>query len=782
MSDQNAPPGEPEAQGVERRLSNDMFQLSTLLERLPIGIGLVDPQGRTLWLNPAALDLHGFASLDEMLTHREQYRDVFELCYPDGRLIPEYDWPLARALRGEPVHDFEVSLHRPTTGHRRVVSYSAVPEEGTNPTGRIVFVMQDLTRRKLTEEELRRAHGLIEGITRGTDDLIAAEDKQFRFLFFNEAYRREFQRLWGREIEVGASMLEALAPWPEEQRKAQELWSRALHGESFQVTMEFGPSSDAMQIYDLRFNPVHDPHGQQIGAAHILRNVTEQVETQRRLHESEQRYRALVDSMSEMLCRIRGDGTILFANNAYARALGTSAADLTGTSLWQFIYAEDLDSVRRRFQQLTPAVPEVRVENRFAAAAGPRWTLWTIRALQFDEQGRWTEAQATGIDITDRKQAEESLRQADRRKDEFLATLAHELRNPLAPIRNAVQLLQIAGDQSETRQHALQIMHRQLEQLIHLVDDLLDISRITQGKISLRRERLNVGDVVRSAVESVQPLLDASAHELTLLLPSVPVEVEGDATRLAQVFANLLANAAKYTQQGGHIWLQVEVQDELISVSIRDTGIGIEPDHLAQLFEMFSQVAPALERSQGGLGIGLALVRGLVELHQGRVEARSAGPGKGSEFVVYLPRAESSSDLELRTDSTAPDNESSSRRILVVDDNRDSADTLALLLRARGHQVQTAFDGVEAVQAAAAFRPDLVLLDIGMPKMNGYDAAREIRSGVFGATMTLVAMTGWGQDDDKRRALEAGFDVHLTKPLDPRELERLLTELPDAHP
>jgi signal transduction histidine kinase/CheY-like chemotaxis protein len=367
------------------------------------------------------------------------------------------------------------------------------------------------------------------------------------------------------------------------------------------------------------------------------------------------------------------------------------------------------------------------------------------------------------------------LREADRKKNEFLATLAHELRNPLAPLRNSLELLRRAGTNAAVIEQARGIMIRQLDHLVRLVDDLLDVTRISRGKIQLRKERVELAAVVRSALESVQPLIEARAHELTVTLPPEAIHLDADPTRLAQVVANLLNNAAKYTEKGGHIWVSAARQGDEAVVSVRDTGIGIAAEHLPRLFEMFSQAAPALERSQGGLGIGLSLVRGLVELHGGKVEARSGGIGLGSEFVVRLPIMASPPRLDLvpPVHGGAP---SSSRkwRILVVDDNHDTADSKAEVLSLMGHEARTAYDGLEAVQTAADFRPDVVLLDIGLPKMNGYDAARHIRQQSWGKGMILIAVTGWGQEEDRRRALEAGFDHHLTKPVDSVAIEKLL--------
>ncbi|HEV8067050.1 MAG TPA: ATP-binding protein [Planctomycetaceae bacterium] len=399
------------------------------------------------------------------------------------------------------------------------------------------------------------------------------------------------------------------------------------------------------------------------------------------------------------------------------------------------------------------------------------------RAIAFnDVHGKPERIVGVNMDITERKRVEESLKDADRRKDEFLATLAHELRNPLAPIRNAVEILRQAGDDTATIDTVHSMMERQLGHMVRLIDDLLDVARITSGKLRLRRERVELASVVLNAVEECRPLFKAQSHQFTLSMSSEPVILNADPTRLAQLFCNLLNNAAKYTEKGGHIWLTVERLEGEVSVSVRDTGIGIDAEHLPQIFEMFSQAAPALERSQGGLGVGLALVRGLVELHGGNIAARSSGRGAGSEFIVRLPVIDAPAQ-EARQEPGEPDEGFHSpfkHRILIVDDNTDAADSLAIILRRAGSEIQLAHDGLEAVQAAATFQPEVVLLDIGLPKLNGYEAAKLIRDQSGDRRVAIIAMTGWGQEEDKRRALDAGFDHHLTKPVEPAALRKLL--------
>jgi PAS domain S-box-containing protein len=372
-------------------------------------------------------------------------------------------------------------------------------------------------------------------------------------------------------------------------------------------------------------------------------------------------------------------------------------------------------------------------------------------------------------DVTER-------RAADRRKDEFLALLAHELRNPLAPLRNALQILRLSPD-GAAQEQARALMVRQLEQMVRLVDDLLDVSRIGQGKLELRREHVALAAVVQSAVETSRPLIEHMGHELTVALPDAPVLVDADPTRLAQVFANLLNNAAKYTDRGGHIRLTAGRQGGDVVVSVQDTGIGIAADQLPGLFQMFSQGERALERSQGGLGIGLTLVKRLVEMHGGRIEAHSDGPGRGAEFVVRLPAARDAPGPEVAAARLEPAAPPAPLRILIVDDNQDHTDSLAMLLRILGHDTRTAYDGRAGLEAAGEFRPGVILLDIGLPKLNGYEACRRLREQAWGKDVVIIAVTGWGQEEDRRRSLEAGFDHHLVKPVDPQDLLRLLAEL-----
>jgi CheY-like chemotaxis protein len=351
-------------------------------------------------------------------------------------------------------------------------------------------------------------------------------------------------------------------------------------------------------------------------------------------------------------------------------------------------------------------------------------------------------------------------------------------RNPLAPIRNAVEILRRPEADEQKVKVVTEMMQRQVGQMVHLIDDLLDVGRISRGKIELRMEPVELASIVHHAVEAVRPLCESMDHELTVTLPSQPAYLKADLARLSQVVGNLLTNACKFTKPGGRIWLDVEREGNQALIRVRDTGIGIAAEHLPHIFEMFMQADTSFERSRGGLGVGLTLVKTLVEMHDGTVEARSAGVGRGSEFVVRLPLRVTPAPALPRARASIQPVATAPRRILVVDDDRDSVDTLAILLKVIGHEVHIARDGLEAIKVAATCQPHVILLDIGLPRLNGYEAARRIREQQRPRGVTLVALTGWGQEEDRRRSEEAGFDAHLIKPVDFVALTKLLAASP----
>ncbi|MBA3563261.1 MAG: DUF4118 domain-containing protein [Gammaproteobacteria bacterium] len=518
--------------------------------------------------------------------------------------------------------------------------------------------------------------------------------------------------------------------------------------------------------------------------------VTEARRKARRQHEQAEEHAAsararlklVADSVPALISYVDADFRYRLNNAAYDAWFGRSPGELEGVHVREAVGESAWQKIRP-YAEIALSGKFVEYETELPYRdAGTRW-VHVSNSPDIGPDGRVRGFVAHVTDITERKHAElkrqkveQALREADRRKNDFLAILAHELRNPLAPLRNGLQLLRLAGEDAEAFEQTRGMMERQLEQMVRLIDDLLDVSRITRDRLELRREQMELAAAVQSAVEGCRPFIESCGHELAVTLPAEPVYLHADPMRLAQVIFNLLSNAAKYMNQGGCVRLRAERQGNQAVVSVSDTGIGIQPEHLPRIFEMFSQVDSALERSQGGLGIGLSLARGLIEMHGGTIEARSPGPGQGSEFIVRLPLLEGQPRVEQPAAEAVEVSGPAGRRILVVDDYRDSADTLATMLELMGHDTRTAHDGLEAVEAAGSFRPDVVLLDIGLPKLNGYEAARRIREQPGGKNIVLVAVTGWGQDEDKRRADEAGFDVHLTKPVAADVLKSLLAK------
>ena len=542
-------------------------------------------------------------------------------------------------------------------------------------------------------------------------------------------------------------------------------------GRSFRNTEAIVERPDGTRVTALvNIDPLRDAQGRIVGAVNVFHDITDRRLAEQALAQSEHRYRAVVESQSEMICRFRPDGVILFVNAAYARSRGRTVEELSGENFWQFIPLEDHESVRAMLARLTPREPEARVENRFETTAGTRWTLWTNRALAFDADGRSSELQSTGVDITDIKRLEQALLEADRRKDEFLAILSHELRNPLAPIRNFVSLLKTRGGVPGVLDEALPVLDRQVGHLVRLVDDLLDVARINRGDIVLQKRPVALEEIVTAAIETSQPLVESRGHELTVDLCCGDVNVHGDPVRLAQVLANVLNNAASYTPSNGRIEVSARLEDGNAVLRVADNGPGFSPETARHMFELFVR-GNDLRNHPAGFGIGLALARRLVEMHGGRIDAFSDGEGRGSEFVVRLPVE---TTLHVVSQELPRENGGGSRNVLVVDDNVDAAESLAMLLNALGNNVTVACDGVRALEAFRTAKFDVVLLDIGMPGMDGYEVAREIRSRHPGSAVTLVAVTGWGQDEDRRRAMDAGFDHHLVKPAEIEAIEAIL--------
>jgi PAS domain S-box-containing protein len=491
------------------------------------------------------------------------------------------------------------------------------------------------------------------------------------------------------------------------------------------------------------------------------------------------RLQAVTDALSSLVAYVDASQRHRFTNRFYERWFAQERGGLRGRPLrevWgEAAYAAVSPAVERALAGET-----VHLEMPLAFRHDePRDV--AVRFVPDVQRGEVCGFTVVIEDITERKRAEQALRDADRRKDEFLATLAHELRNPLSPIRNAVQVLQLAEADRAMTASARAMIERQLRQLVRLIDDLLDVSRIAQGRLELKRERIDLAQPLRLALEISRPLLETKQHNVQVIWPEEPLYVYGDPDRLAQVFANLLDNSAKYADGGGQITIAAMREGADAVVKVADNGVGIAPDLLPHVFDRFPAEHRGGAAAPDGLGIGLTLVRRLVELHGGAVEAASEGNGKGSTFTVRLAFAAADIESHRCSDAPRPRAERGRRasegtRVLVVDDNHDAAASLALLLDLDGYDIRTASDGVEALAVADEFLPEFVLLDLGMPRLDGYETAREMRKRPWGRSARLLALTGWGQDEDKRRALEAGFDHHLTKPVDPGVLQRLMEE------
>jgi len=520
--------------------------------------------------------------------------------------------------------------------------------------------------------------------------------------------------------------------------------------------------------------------------------LQEQRRTADELRASQEQYRTIVEEQTELICRFRPDGTLTFVNGAFSRAMGRAAPELLEKFFWTFVRHDALNAL---LAKLSPDDPLLTWEHRLVeSGGGSRWEQWRIRAM-FDDRGRVAHYQAVGRDITERKRAEEehamlesqrahtdALREADRRKDEFLAMLAHELRNPLAPIAMAVEILRQVPSNDEQIGSARDIIGRQTAQLTRLVDDLLDVARITSGSIQLRKETVDLAQIIASTLEISRPVIAARQLEVQTDLPAMPLNVKGDPVRLAQLLSNLVNNAAKYSRTGGRIGITVRRLETDIELRFSDAGVGIPRDMLERIFEPFTQVQRPRDAALGGLGLGLALVKKLVQMHGGSVRAESAGDGRGSEFIVRLPAvpsAERSEPTLMRQVAAAAGgarraDEASALRVLVVDDVVDAAESLASVLRLDGDTVDVAHDGRTALELAARHAPQVAFVYLQMPEMDGLEVGRRLRASGDARRMLLVALTGFGQPDDHRQTATAGFDHHLTKPIDPAVIRDLL--------
>jgi PAS domain S-box-containing protein len=702
------------------------------------------------------------------------------LIIPPERLAEE-ESILARLRRGERVDHFE-TVRVSKTGRRIDLSLTISPI--LDASGRVVGaskVARDITDRKRRDQLLCDREERYELVLAGSGAAIWDWDVPGERVVYSSRWK-ELRGLSDDEISDSV-----------------DEWRNTIHPDDVERVMAAlqahfdGQTTVFAEEYRVRHKDGHwlwisdrgiakrNDAGEVVRMAGSETDITERRHAEAELRETESQYRELVESANSVIIRWRCDGTLTFANEFAEALFGYDTDELVGRDVRVLVPRQDSTGT-----DLTSLVSDIVAHparyrhnvNENISREGRRiWMLWTNRPI-FDERGNVVEILAIGSDITKLKQAEDALRDADRRKDEFLAVLGHELRNPLAPLSTGLELLQYAEENPELLESVRTMMHRQLAHLVRLVDDLVDLSRISRGVIGLRREPLSLHVVVAAAVEFAKPLITEWCHELIQTHADEPLPLNGDFERLTQVIANLLGNAAKYTQPGGTIWLRTQVRGREALVRIKDTGLGIPPERLEGIFDMFSQVPEHRAHvSAGGLGIGLALSRELIALHGGSIEAHSEGLGRGSEFVVRLHLDEATMEHE-RGEGPSSRVDAAPRRLLIVDDNVDAAHSLRMLLDLEGHDVRAVHDGPSALEAMERFCPEIVLIDIGLPKMDGYDVARRIRARAGGRDVLLVALTGWGQQKDRQRAQEAGFDRHLTKPADAASLAELMAVPP----
>ncbi len=623
---------------------------------------------------------------------------------------------------------------------------------------------------------LLRDRDRLESVLHATDVMLALLDPAFDFVWVNAAYA-ETCRMTPEEL-IGKNHF-ALYPHTENEaifRRVRDTGEKVFYKDK---PFEFPDQPErGITYWDWSLTPIEGAKNTVTGLVFSLRETTRFKQAEAALRQSESRYRMLHESLRDAFVQVAMDGRIVECNALYCQMLGYSPEELSAMT-YQALTPErwhPLEDAIVREQILPRGYSDV-YEKEYRRKDGTIIPVELRTTLARDDTGQPNAMWAIVREIATRKQAEEALQEADRRKDEFLAILAHELRNPLAPLRTGLEIVQRASEDTQAASQALAMMGRQLAQLEHLVDELLDLNRIGQGRIVLRRARVTLADSLDQAVETTRPLIESRGHKLELAVPAEPIVVEADPLRLAQIFANLLNNAAKFTDAGGQLRVSVERQRGEVVVVVADNGVGIPAALLPRVFDLFIQDR-SLAPGQSGLGIGLHLVQQLVALHDGHVEARSEGRGRGSAFLVRLPLAEPAT-----TDVPTPRVEAplalpaGSRRILVVDDNRDVADSLGMLLTLLNQDVRIAYDGLAALGLAADFRPELVLLDIGMPTLDGYETAARLRAQPWGRDIRLVALTGWGQEEVRRRSHAAGFDRHLVKPIDGQALADLLAAL-----
>ncbi len=764
---------------VEQALREAEEYLRLMVESVKdFAIFMADPQGRIVSWNPGAERLFGYVESEILGQH------VNILFTPEDRAggIPEREIATA-AAKGRASDE---RWHQCKDGGRFFASGVVTPIfDEENKLRGFTKIARDITERKQAEEAVREAAVRLKAIVETAVDGIITIDEQGIIESMNPAAERIFG--YTHEEAVGRDVAMLMSdPDQSEHNHYLENYLRTGRQEIIGTIRELRGRRKDGAVFPMELAVSETRLGVRRIFTGIVRDITDvkkAAEERLRLLNELEGERALLNSLLDNAPVGFGffdhDLRYLRLNPALAEIGGVPIEDHIGRTLSEVL--PDLSSqVSDSFRHVLRSGLSIVNKEVIAATHRPgeeRYWLCSFYPVKLPG-GAVLGAGAVVTDIDDRKRMEEALRDADQRKDQFLAMLAHELRNPLAPISNAVQIMQLEGPNGPNFRWSTEVIEDQIKHMTRMVDDLLDVSRITRGKVDLQKETISLMEVVELAVEASRPLIDDYDHQLTVTLPPQPIIVDVDPARLAQVLSNLLNNAAKYTDERGHIALSAETADNEVIIRVRDSGIGISLDLLPKVFDLFTQADRTLSRSRGGLGIGLTLVRSLVELHGGRVTAQSEGLGQGSEFVVRLPIATSSVAAPQPLNSADDPRivQLPRRRILVVDDKPSNAQSLELLLQALGQEVFTAYDGQEALELARRHHPDVVLLDIGLPIIDGYEVARQCRAQPDLQPMTLVAMTGYGQESDRLRSQEAGFDAHLVKPVNLDELLQMLEQ------
>ncbi len=737
-----------------------------------------DTEGCITYINGVGEALTGWSLQDALGQPLDR---VFHIVNEATRLPVEN--PATRALRqGVVVGLANHTILIKKDGTECPIDDSAAPirnEEG-HVSG-CVLIFRDVTAQRLVErDKANQLHTarLLASIVESSNDAIIGKSLEGIIQSWNAAA----EQLFGYTAEQAVGQHISLIIPPERLTEEDQIIASLSAGKRIEHFETERVRSDGQRItVSLTISPIKDESGNVVGASKIVRDVTER----KRAESDRQMFVTLVENSTDFIGICDLEGIPFFVNRAGLDMVGLKDIDeARQTGIQEFFFPEDQAKVMNEFfpTVLNNGHGEIEIRFRHFKTGEARWMAYKVLALT-DAANQPIAFATVSQDVTERRRLADDLRRlaadlsdADRRKNEFLATLAHELRNPLAPMSNMLEVVKRADGDSEVLKRAHGTLERQLGQMVRLVDDLLDLNRVTHDRLELRRSEVELSSVIQQAVEVARPLVDSAGHHLTIDLPDEPIYLNADRARLAQVFGNLLNNSCKYTRPEGTVSLSAERVGDEVVVTVKDNGAGIPQDKLDSIFDMFMQVERTSERSQGGLGIGLTLVKRLTEMHGGSIEARSAGEGQGSEFIVRLPVL----NRPAVAAPTGPDAASESRpqrRVLIVDDNRDSADSLAMLMQITGNKTYMAHDGVEAVEAVEKYRPEVVLLDIGLPGLDGHEVCRRVREQPWGKDIIVIALTGWGQEDDRRKSEEAGFNGHLVKPVDYDKLLELLSSL-----